>query len=266
MINFRQVEQATASTVAPSNRLLACLPSDDYLRIVPHLETVPLRSGESLRTSNPDAHDHVHFLEGGLCSISTVTRDGQAAGVALIGSEGMICESVLSRGGRTTERAILIIADGNAQIMDLAVYHDEFRRGGGFYEVIYRYGQAFTESLMQSVACNALHSVEQRYARCVLEIRDRLGRDELPVTHDTLAELLGVRRPSVTVAANDLHRAGSIDIGRKRLVVREPARLEAAACECYSMIKQNFARIRPSDRERTDTARVIRGGRSTGRM
>jgi CRP-like cAMP-binding protein len=263
MINFRQDEPATGSGAAPANRLLAALPSGDYSRLLPHLDTVTLRAGESLRTSNPDSDDNVYFLESGLCSISTVTRDGQAAGVAVIGSEGVICQSVMSRSGESNERAVLIIADGNARIMSLAMYHREFRRGGSFYDVINRYGRAFTESLMQSVACNALHSVVQRYARCVLEIRDRLGRDELPVTHDTLAELLGVRRPSVTVAANDLHRAGSIEIGRKRLVVREPAALEAAACECYSMIQQNFARIDPGDRERNGAARIIRGGRST---
>jgi CRP-like cAMP-binding protein len=261
MITFRQDERASDPTAAPANRLLAALPSDDYLRILPHLETVPLRSGESLDTSN--SSDNMYFLESGLCSISAVTRDGQVAGVAVIGSEGMISQNVIRGDGVSNERAVLTIADGNAQIMDVGVFHDELRRGAGFYDVMYRYGRAFTESLMQSVACNALHSVEQRYARWVLELRDRLGRDELPVTHDTLAELLGVRRPSITVAANDLHRTGSIDIGRKRIIVRAPAALESAACECYATIKRNFARMQESDRDRIDTARVIRRERRT---
>jgi CRP-like cAMP-binding protein len=207
---------------------------------MPHLDKVSIRSGDTLLT--PDAPcTHVYFLEDGVCSISTVTQDGQAAGVAMIGTEGMIGLSAFGEAPESNQRAILALADGTAQFMDVNAYLEEYRRGTQFCDVISRYELAFTKSLMQSVACNALHSVEQRYARCVLEIRDRLRRDELPVTHDMIAGVLGVRRPSITVAANRLHRGGLIDIGRKLLVVRNAAALRAAACECYGSIKQQLA-------------------------
>jgi CRP-like cAMP-binding protein len=96
---------------------------------------------------------------------------------------------------------------------------------------------------MQSVACNVLHSIEQRFARCLLEIRDRIGLDQCPLTQDTLSGLLGVRRASIAVAARALQRAGLIDRGHKRIVIRDPAGLEAAACECRLTIRRHFARL-----------------------
>jgi CRP-like cAMP-binding protein len=113
----------------------------------------------------------------------------------------------------------------------------------GFNDLIHRYAQAFAETLMQSVVCNALHSVEQRYARCLLEIRDRTGRRELPLAQDTLADMLGVRRASITLAAGTLERGRLIKRAHKRVVVSDPVGLETMACECYGVVKQHFARL-----------------------
>jgi CRP-like cAMP-binding protein len=127
--------------------------------------------------------------------------------------------------------------------MDARVFHREMNRGTAFKDLIHRYGQAFVESLMQSVACNALHPVEKRCARYLLDIRDRVGRDEFLLTQDVLATMLGVRRASVTLAAGTLHRAGLIDHAHKHIIIRDPAGLEAAACECYALVKGHFARL-----------------------
>jgi CRP-like cAMP-binding protein len=136
------------------------------------------------------------------------------------------------------------IADG-AQVMEAERFGAEMERGGAFKELIHRYTQAFVESLMQSVACNALHSIEKRLARCLLDIRDRVGRNEFPVTQDVLATMLGVRRASVTLAAGTLQKAGLMEHAHKSIIILDPGGLESVACECYALIKGHFARLLP---------------------
>ena len=143
------------------------------------------------------------------------------------------------------QTAVVEIADGGAQVMDEKAFQREMDRGAAFKGLIHRYAQAFVESLMQSVACNALHPIEKRCARCLLDIRDRVGGNEFPLTQDVLAAMLGVRRASVTLAAGALHRAGLIDHAHKSIIIRDPAGLEAAACECYARVKGHFARLLP---------------------
>ena len=180
-----------------------------------------------------------------MCSIATVTADGQMAGVATVGNEGVIGMSAFGGDPESGETAVVEIAEGDTQVMDVKVFRREMERQAAFKDLIHCYAQAFTESLMQSVACNALHPIEKRYARCLLDIRDRVGRNELPLTQDVLADMLGVRRASITLAAGALHRAGLIDHAHKSIVVRDAAGLEAAACECYAVIKGHYARLLP---------------------
>ncbi len=187
----------------------------------------------------------IYFLGGGVCSITTVTADGQKAGVATVGNEGLIGMSAFGGDPESGETAVVEIAEGDAQVMDVKVFRREMERRAAFHDLIHRYAQAFAESLMQSVACNALHSVEKRCARCLLDFRDRVGRNEFPLTQDALAAMLGVRRASITLAAGALHRAGLIDRAHKNIVVRNPTGLEAAACECYAVVKGHFARLLP---------------------
>ncbi len=141
------------------------------------------------------------------------------------------------------QAAIVEIAAGDAQAMSVTVFRREMERQTHFSELVHRYAQAFVEGLMQSVACNALHSIEKRCARTLLEIRDRIGRDEFPMTQDVLATLLGVRRTSVTLAAGALHRAGLVDHAHKNIIILDVAGLEHAACECYTLIKGQFTRL-----------------------
>jgi CRP-like cAMP-binding protein len=163
----------------------------------------------------------------------------------MVGNEGCIGMSAFGGDPESGQTAVVEIAKGDAQMMDAKVFQREVDRGTAFKNLIHRYSQAFVESLMQSVACNALHSIEKRCARCLLDIRDRVGGNDFPLTQDVLATMLGVRRASVTLATGALHRAGIIDNVHKSIIIRDPAGLEATACECYALVKGHFARLLP---------------------
>jgi CRP-like cAMP-binding protein len=223
------------------NKLLACLPRDEYDRLRPHLEPIRLRPQQVLLS--PDAPpERICFLGGGLCTISYMTQDGQRAGVALVGNEGLVGMTAFGGDPESGLTATVEIVDGVSHVLDVTLFRRQMKHRARFNDLIHRYAQAFAENIMQSVVCNALHSIEQRYARCLLEIRDRLGRNDLPLTQETLADMLGVRRASITLAAGSLQRARLIERTHGRVVVRDPVRLEAMACECYGVVKQHFAR------------------------
>jgi CRP-like cAMP-binding protein len=235
--------QASPSSRSP-NKLLARLPADDYRRLLPDLKTMTLHPGRVLVKPHTPAQK-IYFLEGGVCSIVQVTADGQTAGVAMVGNEGCIGMTAFGGDPESGHTAVVEIADGDAQAVDAKAFQREMDRGTVFKDLIHRYAQAFVESLMQSVACNALHPIEKRCAKCLLDIRDRVGRDEFPLTQDVLATMLGVRRASVTLATLALHRAGIIDNVHKSIIIRDPAGLEATACECYALVRAHFARLLP---------------------
>ena len=190
------------------NRLLARLPADEYRRLLPDLEIVRIRSKRVLLKPQVPVR-RVYFLAGGVCSITHVMADGQMAAVAIVGNEGLVGMAAFGGDPESGQAAVVEIAAGDAQSMGVTVFRREMERQTHFSELVHRYAQAFVEGLMQSVACNALHSIEKRCARTLLEIRDRIGRDEFPMTQDVLATLLGVRRASVTLAAGALHARGT---------------------------------------------------------
>lgn len=228
----------------PSNRLLAALPPDDYLRLAHDLELVVFPHEHVLVT--PSLHStRIYFPGGGVCALTQTTSDGQVAGIAVVGNEGVVGLAPFGGDPDSGITASVAIAEGPAHVMDIAAFNRERTRGGALADLIERYTIAFTASLMQSIACNALHPVEQRCARCLLEIRDRVGRDDLPVTHAALAAMLGVRRATVTLCAGAFDRAGLLEHGYKHIVVRDPRRLEEAACECYRTIRGHFGRLLP---------------------
>lgn len=192
-----------------------------------------------------DAVQRIYFPGGCVCSITQVMADGQMAGTATVGKEGFIGIGALFEGDLEAGEATVEIAEGAAQVMDAKEFRREMERRGPFYNVMCRYAHAFVASLMQSVACNALHPVEQRCAKWLLETHDRMGRDEFPLSQEVLAGMLGVRRASVTLAAGTLHRAGLVDYSYKRIVICDRTGLEAASCECYAAVKGYFARLLP---------------------
>jgi CRP-like cAMP-binding protein len=227
-----------------NKKLLARLPADDYRRLLPDLETIHLRAKRVLLKPHVPVR-RVYFLAGGICSITQVTAEGQMAGVAIVGNEGVVGMAAFGGDPESGQTAVVEIAEGDAQALDVKVFRREMERQTRFSDLVHRYAQAFVESLMQSVACNALHPIEKRCARCLLDIRDRVGRYEFPLTQEVLATMLGVRRASVTLAAGTLHRAGLIDHAHKNIIIRDLAGLEHAACECYALVKGHFARLLP---------------------
>ena len=226
------------------NKLLARLSPHDYQRLLPDLESIRLRPKRVLLRPHAPVQK-IYFLGGGVCSIAQVTADGQMAGVAIVGSEGCVGMPAFGGDPESGQTAVVELVEGDAQVMDARAFRRHMDSGPAFKDLIHRYAQAFVESLMQSVACNALHPIEKRYARCLLDIRDRVGRNEFPLTQDVLATMLGVRRASVTLAAGALHRAGIIDNIHKSIIIRNPAGLEATACECYALVRGHFARLLP---------------------
>jgi len=226
------------------NKLLARLPADDYRRLLPDLETIHLRAKRVLLKPHVPV-GKIYFLAEGVCSIAQVTADGQMAGVAMVGNEGLVGMAAFGGDPESGQTAVVEIPDHNAQVMDARVFYREMNRGTAFKDLIHRYGQAFVESLMQSVVCNALHPVEKRCARYLLDIRDRVGRNDFTLTQEVLATMLGVRRASVTLAVGALHRAGLIDHEHKNIIIRDLAGLEHAACECHALVKGHFARLLP---------------------
>lgn len=225
-----------------SNRLLARLPVADYERLLPVLEPVSLPFQHTLLKPG-DRMDKVYFPGSGVISITRNMRNGRTLEVATVGNEGFIGIGALFAGDRWLAGALVRVPDQSAHAMRVRAFEREVNRRGPFWNVVSRYAQGFLASLMQSAACNALHSVEERCARWLLTTRDRVGRNEFPMTQELLAVMLGVRRPSVTLAVRALQRARLIEYGHKRMLIRDRAGLEAASCECYAVIKRSFTRL-----------------------
>jgi CRP-like cAMP-binding protein len=229
---------------SPPNKILARLPASEYHRLLPALTTTKFRPKRVLLKPHVRS-EKIYFLGGGVCSLTQVTADGQVAAVALVGNEGVIGLPEFGGDPESGITAVVDIADADTHVMDLDAFQAEMDRRAGLYDLIGRYTKAFVASLMQSVVCNALHPVDGRCARCLLELRDRVGREEVPLTQYALAGILGVRRATVTLSAAKLQKMGFVTNHQKLIVIRDPAGLESAACECYRVIKDHFARLLP---------------------
>jgi CRP-like cAMP-binding protein len=184
----------------------------------------------------------VYFPHDAMISLSVVDANGGAVEVGSIGCEGMAGLPVLLGTDRSTSR-LLVQIGGEADRMDAATMLRETERLSELRRLLLLYTQAFVTQIAQSTACNRLHSSEPRLARWLLICRDRLGRDELPITHETIAHMLGVRRATVTEAAGELQRRGMIRYRRGVVMILQREQLEAAACECYQLVREEFDRL-----------------------
>jgi len=214
------------------NRLLAALPPADYQRIAPTFEHFPLKLKQFLH--KPDERlQHVYFLGNGFCSIVTVLSDGSMVEVATVGREGMVGVSVVLDGQPVPAAAMVQGATDVCYRMPAAAFRLEMDRRGPFYKLMTRYSQAYLGVVMQSTACNAVHSIEQRLARWLLMAQDRMASDEFPLTQEFVAMMLGASRSTVTVVAGTLQKAGLITYHRGLIQVLDRMKLESASCECY---------------------------------
>jgi CRP-like cAMP-binding protein len=216
-----------------TNRLLAALSMSDYDRVAPTLEVIALTLKVFLhKPGEPD--QYVYFPGGGFCSVLTVLEDGGMVEVATVGREGMVSASAILDGGMLDGSVTMVQAETDlCYRMDIDVFRREMERRGSFHTLLTRYAQAFVGFVMQSTACNAVHSVEQRLARWLLLAHDRVERNEFSLTQEFAAMMLGATRPTVTVVAGTLQRSGLITYRRGRVTIVDRHRLEHASCECY---------------------------------
>lgn len=223
------------------NQLLSRLPQEEYGRIRPNLQEAPLEIGRVLY----DAHapiDYIYFPGGSTISAVVVMEDGSAIEVATIGSEGAAGLSILLGGERSLYRVIARM-EGPSLRMRADVLRREISRGGMFRDLVFRYETAFFAQVSQSVACNGLHPIQKRCCRWLLMTHDRTDSDSLQITHEFLAMMLGVRRPSVTEVLQSLQKEGLIRCSRGKVEVVDRQGLEAASCECYRTIKSAYDRL-----------------------
>jgi len=214
------------------NRLLAALPAADYARIVPSLTVIPLKLKDILHKPGEPIRE-VYFPGGGFCSMLTVLEDGGMVEIATVGREGMVGVSAVLDGTPVTSAAMVQGETDTCYRMKVDAFRREVDRRGAFHELMAHYAQALFGFVAQSTACNAIHSVEQRLARWLLMALDRMGSDEFPLTQEFAAMMLGASRPTVTVVAGTLQRAGLIKYRHGHVTIVDRENLEAASCECY---------------------------------
>ncbi len=224
-----------------NNRLLAAL-GDEYASIAPHLEEVEVPSGRCLFDVG-EVLTHAYFPRTGVVSMVMLTDEGRkAVEIVNVGKEGMVGLPAVLATGSLPARAFGQIA-GRAMRISAAALRREYARGTALNVMQHRYCQALFTHAARGAVCNALHSIEERCARWILTTQDRLERDELPLTQEFLAQMLAVRRASVTVAAGALQRADLIRYRRGKVTVLDRAGLEASVCDCYGIVRDEYARV-----------------------
>ena len=225
-----------------SNHILASLPADEYQRIAAELVFKPLKPKQVIHKHGEPVTEII-FPGRSVCSITNMMEDGGVVEVATVGREGFLgIGAVLGDGSSSGEAFVQVPGDGAAYAMGIDAFRREMQRGGAFPKAVTRYSQAFVGLIMQSVACNGLHSAEERCCRWLLMTHDRVERDEFPLTHEFLAIMLGVRRPTVTLVLAELQRSGIVSHVRGLVRVVDRKALEAASCECYRSVRGLFDR------------------------
>jgi len=235
---------AASKTQTPvQNNLLAALPAADYQRLLPDLELVPLALGMAVYESG-GRQDYVYFPTDCIVSLLYVMKDGASAEIAVVGFEGIIGVALFMGGESTPSRAVVQSA-GYAYRLSSKILKKEFEHGGPLQHVLLRYTQALITQMAQTAVCNRHHSVEQQLCRWLLLSLDRLPSDELSMTQELIANMLGVRREGVTEAAGKLQTSGLIQYNRGHIKVLDRPKLEQRVCECYSVVKRESDRLLP---------------------
>jgi CRP-like cAMP-binding protein len=225
------------------SHLLAALPPADYARLLPDLELVPMSLGDVLYESGGKLR-YVYFPTTSIISLLYVLENGASAEIAIVGNEGILGIS-LFMGGETTPSHAVVQSAGHAVRLKAQLLKDEFARFGPMMHLLLRYTQALITQMAQTAVCNRHHSVDQQLCRWLLLSLDRLSSDELSMTQELIANMLGVRREGVTEAAGKLQSAGLIRYQRGKITVLDRPGLEARSCECYQVVKTEFDRLLP---------------------
>jgi CRP-like cAMP-binding protein len=246
-----------AAATANPNLLLAALPADEYAQLRPSMEVVPVRLKQLLHKAGEHI-EYVYFPGEGFCSDLTVLEDGTMVEVATIGREGMVGVDAILDGGPASSTAMVQAEMETCCRVSVKAFHGQMERRGRFYELLARFAQALTGVVKQSTACNAVHTVEQRLARWLLLAQDRIGRPEFPLTQEFVAMMLGASRPTVSLVAGTLQKAGLITYRRGHVTIADREALEEASCECYraaTELLRNVTLGRPERRGNDENAR-----------
>ena len=223
---------------AVRNRLLAALPPDDFVALAPALRPVELEFKQVLIEPVQPIRA-VHFLQGGMVSLLAPLEDGHVQEVGIIGREGLVGLPVVLGADRTSTEA-MVQMEGAAWRIGAAELRAALERSATLRSLLLRYAQAFHAQVAQTAACNGRHAIDRRLARWLLEMHDRAEDDEFAVTHEFAALMLGTGRPGISVAAAVLQKAGAIRYTHGRMTVLDRAGLEAASCECYGVVREQF--------------------------
>lgn len=225
------------------NHLLAALPAEVQERVFPHLALVNLTLGKVVYESG-DTLRHVFFPTNSIVSLLYVLESGASAEISVVGNEGLIGVAMFMGGESTPSRAI-VQSGGYAYRMSGQRLKDEFNRHGDMLLLLLRYTQSLITQMAQTAVCNRHHAIDQQLCRWLLLSLDRLRGNELTMTQELIANMLGVRREGVTEAAGKLQKLGVIEYNRGKITVLDRTRLEGLSCECYSVVKKETERLLP---------------------
>lgn len=228
------------------NHFLAALSAQDYARLLPDLELMAMPLGLALYESGGHL-GYVYFPTSGIVALLCVMESGASAEIAITGNEGLVGISLFMGGESTPSRAVVQSA-GDGYRLKASILKKEFALGGQFTHLALRYTQALITQMAQTAVCNRHHTVDQQLCRWLLLSLDRLPSNELMMTQELIANMLGVRREGVTEAAGKLQAAGLIHYHRGKITVLDRPRLEQRVCECYGVVKREFDRLLPYKR------------------
>jgi CRP-like cAMP-binding protein len=232
---------ATNKHLPTKNHLLAALHATDYERLIPNLESIPLPLGWVLYEADRRMQ-HVYFPTEGIISLLNVMENGQSAEIAITGNEGLVGVSLFMGGDSTPSRAV-VQSKGHAYRLPARILKAEFERGGELQHLMLRYTQALITQMAQTAVCNRHHKLEQQLCRWLLLSLDRLPSNNVPMTQELIANMLGVRREGVTESAGILQKAGVIEYSRGKITVLDRSALEKRTCECYGVVKRETDRL-----------------------
>lgn len=223
------------------NHLLAALPAEIFERLSPNLELITMPLGEVLYESGGQLQ-HVYFPTTSIVSLHYIMENGASSEIAGVGNEGVLGIS-LFMGGNTTPSLATVQTAGHGYRLKVRLMMEEFDRAGPMMRLMLRYTQALITQMSQTAVCNRHHTVEQQLCRWLMLTLDRLPSNEMTMTQELIASMLGVRREGITEAAGDLQRAGLISYRRGHITVIDRTGLESHSCECYNVVKKEFHRL-----------------------
>ena len=230
------------------NHLLAALLDSEYDRLAPHLEPIPMRLGDVLYESGGKL-SHVYFPTTAIVSLHYLLESGSSSEMAGVGNEGVLGISLFMGGDTTPSRAV-VQTGGHGYRLKSHLLMEEFNRAGPVMRLLLRYTQALMTQMSQTAVCNRHHAMDQQLCRWLLLTLDRVTSSELTITQELIAGMLGVRRESVTEAAGRLQSLGYISYRRGHITVLDRKGLESSVCECYGVVKKEFARLLSDVRQR----------------